>query len=717
MSDIEIHREVVLSDILRPSFHKSWEVPKRLIETHVQTLTTLSGKTPYAHQKYNLEWFLHQIYYNRCGGMLADDTSAGKTFSMILILSFLLQFPLFTPLYRQEKWLPLETALQRGDDDLEFAHPYDRPSPTCVTPKILVVVRVKNIHDPWWISFRDNLYVTPEDLAKNVSIFRGKKDESMWSSDAFANQACVVLMSYESLLAQYKRYAKRAKLTHAFLHCISSSFAMTSAEFDSHDKEVDDVGVLKRCVGMWRGMPDEKKEMWRSRVTRHQRNISMDEKAAITKSRYQKKTVSVQKENGKEEKQKEDEDEGEEGNESAIEENDEDMDIDESEDDVALYLSAHLLYWTVCDFYWESMIMDEAHRIMNAENNSLKLGKSVYNMTEYHTGTALLMSATPMNNRESEIVSYARACGPHEMWASRVLWNKIFAMQDKDRRMQVIEQIRDLFMIRTNRDESFLKLPPCQNFTLLCRQTPTQLSLTQAMINENWSELTADSSSADVILEGSKEKKPKDTNKHLIFTLIQKWKDISASPHLLTCMLGDPSSFPTSDEFEKLSSKVTALYSAVSRFVVQEKRQCIIYCHLITMIEMVHRWIQDRFPELRSKPLHSKSGTSESHQALIQTFTAAESKLNIIITTEKSLGEGISQLTNVSAMFFVDLNWNPNVRKQAVDRMKREGQQRDMVVVNIVNDGYVIDCFILFIQRSKIRDIHPVGKQDTDIRQ
>eukprot|EP00727_Mastigamoeba_balamuthi_P011842 m51a1_g7280 putative snf2 super family (1063) ;mRNA; f:10797-14615 len=88
-----------------------------------------------------------------------------------------------------------------------------------------------------------------------------------------------------------------------------------------------------------------------------------------------------------------------------------------------------------------------------------------------------------------------------------------------------------------------------------------------------------------------------------------------------------------------------------------------------------------------------------SRERTVADFQAPGSDMRVMLCSLRAAGLGIS-LTAANVVFIMDPWWNPAVEEQAMDRVHRMGQQKDVVVYRVIASGTVEER-MLELQRKK----------------
>ena len=88
-------------------------------------------------------------------------------------------------------------------------------------------------------------------------------------------------------------------------------------------------------------------------------------------------------------------------------------------------------------------------------------------------------------------------------------------------------------------------------------------------------------------------------------------------------------------------------------------------------------------------------------QVMIDKFQAADSKIFAFLLSTRAGGQGIN-LTAADTVILHDLDWNPQLDRQAVDRAHRLGQRRAVTVYKLVTASTVEESIVQLQHRKRI---------------
>ncbi|MWV47369.1 ATP-dependent helicase [Paenibacillus sp. HJL G12] len=339
------------------------------------------------------------------------------------------------------------------------------------------------------------------------------------------------------------------------------------------------------------------------------------------------------------------------------------------------YATATLDQDMLKEFTWESLCLDEAQNIKNAQT---KQSAAVRGFPARHR---IALTGTPIENRLSELWSLYDFMNPGFLGSLRA-FNVRFIQpiekeQDEERTKQLQKLVKPFMLRRKKKDPAIqLDLPDKNEMKTYIHLTAEQGALYDQTVSDLMNRVQK--------LEGIE-------RKGAILAALTHLKQLCDHPILLTGEGSEPS--PDWDEMTDTamlisrSSKLERLLDMV-RELREEGERCLIFTQYIGMGDMLRRVLQQ---ELQEPVLYLNGSTSKSaRDRMIDQFQSRtlphDEQPNVFILSIKAGGVGLN-LTAANHVFHFDRWWNPAVENQATDRAYRMGQTKDVQVHKFISLG------------------------------
>ncbi|MEC0243698.1 DEAD/DEAH box helicase [Paenibacillus dokdonensis] len=339
------------------------------------------------------------------------------------------------------------------------------------------------------------------------------------------------------------------------------------------------------------------------------------------------------------------------------------------------YATATLDQDLLKEFTWESLCLDEAQNIKNAQT---KQSSAVRSFPARHR---IALTGTPIENRLSELWSLYDFMNPGYLGSLRTFnirfIQAIEKEHDEQRTVHLQKLVKPFMLRRKKKDPAIqLDLPDKNEMKTYIHLTTEQGALYDQTVNDLMNRVQK--------LEGIE-------RKGAILAALTHLKQLCDHPLLLTgepfVNHEDPNESMDIETLINRSSKLERLLAMV-RELREEGERCLIFTQYIGMGEMLQHVLRQ---ELQEPVLYLNGSTSKTardrmiDQFQSQTLTPAEQP-NVFILSIKAGGVGLN-LTAANHVFHFDRWWNPAVENQATDRAYRMGQTKDVQVHKFISLG------------------------------
>ena len=151
------------------------------------------------------------------------------------------------------------------------------------------------------------------------------------------------------------------------------------------------------------------------------------------------------------------------------------------------------------------------------------------------------------------------------------------------------------------------------------------------------------------------------------------------------------------------SAKMRELRALLPR-LHREGHRVLLFSQYTTMLDLLEAMMGAEYGGLGLKYVRLDGQTKQEHrQELIDEFQAADSDLFAFLLSTRAGGQGIN-LTAADTVILHDLDWNPQLDRQAEDRAHRMGQTREVRVIRMVTRGTVDENIYAIQKRKKMLD-------------
>lgn len=323
---------------------------------------------------------------------------------------------------------------------------------------------------------------------------------------------------------------------------------------------------------------------------------------------------------------------------------------------------------------WESIILDEAQNIKNAETKQTKAVKSLKGSHR------IILTGTPVENKPSDIWSLMDfvnhgLLGSKSWFSSR--YSKALSYSQKeeqqDQSKKIALQLKTVvgpFMLRRLKtDRSIIvDLPEKIHHRIICPLSVDQASLYKACVDDMLKRLEGASG-----IE----------RRGLIFTTLLKLKQICNHPAHFTKIM------------EGSSGKLDVLYDLLDD-ILGSNEKVLIFTQFKEMGEMLVKFLKERTGE--DILFLNGSTPAKMRGDMVRDFQE-KGCYKIFILSLKAGGIGLN-LTAANHVVHYDRWWNPAVEEQATSRAHRIGQDKIVSVHTFICEGTIEDRIDMMIQQK-----------------
>jgi superfamily II DNA or RNA helicase len=300
----------------------------------------------------------------------------------------------------------------------------------------------------------------------------------------------------------------------------------------------------------------------------------------------------------------------------------------------------------LCSVKWDSVILDEAHAVKNAETLTAKAVKHIPSTFR------LSITGTPVENSASDLWSQFDFLMPGFL-GDLASFRETYP--DGGKNLEELRERTQPFVLRRLKSQVLAELPPKTDVTISSDFTDDQKNVYDKALASARDEIAS--------MEGPGSFK--------ILRLILRLRQIACHPLLAVKSSPAPLS----------SGKTEDVFHAAME-ILSEGHKILVFSQFTTHL----RLIEELF--LREKiPTFYLDGRTRDRAAVVSSFKAHIGPCLFFI----SLKTGVTglNLSEASYVFLLDPWWNPAVENQAVDRCHRIGQYQPVTVYRFITRGSI----------------------------
>lgn len=322
---------------------------------------------------------------------------------------------------------------------------------------------------------------------------------------------------------------------------------------------------------------------------------------------------------------------------------------------------------------WRTMILDEGHRVKNEETAAHQVLKRV---KRQHT---LLLTGTPVQNNLHELYAILSFLHP-DVFTSSDPFDKAFNLNTSEHRVdsQLLEKAHFLmrpFILRRVKGEVEVSLPPKTETKIMCPLSEAQtfwyrrLLLREATALQSLEKATKGEGGAD--------------NFQKLNSLLMQLRKCCNHPFLFSGTDVPEDGVPV-EELIEASGKLAVLDRMLQK-LKNAGHRVVLFSQFTSMLDI----LQD-FLTLKGYTYARLDGSTNRVQRSIDiaAFNRPDSPLFAFLLSTRAGGLGVNLQTADTCVLF-DSDWNPQVDLQAMARVHRIGQKKEVHIYRLVTAGTV----------------------------
>ncbi|OIW00661.1 hypothetical protein TanjilG_09630 [Lupinus angustifolius] len=336
---------------------------------------------------------------------------------------------------------------------------------------------------------------------------------------------------------------------------------------------------------------------------------------------------------------------------------------------------------------WEVLIVDEAHRLKNAQSKLFSL------LNSFSFQHRVLLTGTPLQNNLGEMYNLLNFLQPAS-FPSLASFEENFNDLPTKQKVDELKKLVAPLMLRRLKKDAMQNIPPKTE-----RMVPVELSSIQAeyyraMLTKNYELLRN-------IGKGVAQKS--------MMNIVMQLRKVCNHPYLI------PGTEPESGSVEflhdmriKASAKLTLLHSML-KILYREGHRVLIFSQMTKLLDILEDYLSVEFgPKTYERVDGSVSVTDR--QAAITRFNQDKSRFVFLLST-RSCGLGIN-LATADTVIIYDSDFNPHADIQAMNRAHRIGQSKRLLVYRLVVRASVEERILQLAKKKLMLDQLFINKSE-----
>ena len=369
------------------------------------------------------------------------------------------------------------------------------------------------------------------------------------------------------------------------------------------------------------------------------------------------------------------------------------------------------------DGTWDTMVLDEGHRISNPNTVLSQRIRTV------RTKQRIILTGTPIQNNLMEMWSLFDFCNPNCLGTADDFRTKIVmpirrgsskgaSLREQSSAHHIAESLRELtrvYMCRRVKGNMVDALPPVRELTICCPLTSLQQELYERFVDDT------------VGMGGSVTRLRSRGNETThIYCVLRRLSDLCNHPftydetlkhhyrglrgvddmlteyeHALDGVTQSQGNV-SRHHWYRLSGKMVELDRLLRAHVGEKGDRVLIFSQFPRVLRLLRLYLQQKRPSWRVLYM---DGVTSMRERMQQVRSFCREEADIFLLSKRVGGMGLN-LTAANVVVLFDPAWNPTIDAQAMDRACRIGQKQRVTVYRFVAAG-TIEEYMLYLQAFK----------------
>ncbi|CAK9274903.1 unnamed protein product [Sphagnum jensenii] len=331
---------------------------------------------------------------------------------------------------------------------------------------------------------------------------------------------------------------------------------------------------------------------------------------------------------------------------------------------------------------WETLIVDEGHRLKNSESKLFNL------LNTYSFGHRVLLTGTPLQNNLGEMYNLLNFLQPDT-------FPSLAAFQDTFKLLSTADQVEELkklvapHMLRRLKKDAMQNIPPKVERVVPVELTSVQAEYYRALLTKNYQLLRQ--------VSGGKA----GGQQQSMLNIMMQLRKVCNHPYLLAGSEpeGGSSKF-LQDMRIKASAKLTLLHSML-QILKKAGHRVLIFSQMTKLLDILEDYLTFQFGQESFERVDGSVPVAE-RQAAIMRFNQDPSRFVFLLST-RSCGLGIN-LATADTVIIYDSDFNPHADIQAMNRAHRIGQSKTLLVYRMVVRASVEERILQLAKKKLMLD-------------
>nr|XP_043610939.1 CHD3-type chromatin-remodeling factor PICKLE [Erigeron canadensis] len=329
---------------------------------------------------------------------------------------------------------------------------------------------------------------------------------------------------------------------------------------------------------------------------------------------------------------------------------------------------------------WETMIVDEGHRLKNKDSKLFSALK------QFNTRHRTLLTGTPLQNNLDELFMLMHFLDAGK-FASLEEFQEEFKDINQEEQVSRLHKMLAPHLLRRVKKDVMKKLPPKKELILRVELSSKQKEYYKAILTRNYQLLTR-----------------RGGGQISLINVVMELRKLCCHPFMLEGVEPEDT-----NEFYKQLLETSGKLQLLDKMMVRLKEQghrVLIYTQFQHMLDLLEdycnykKWLYER--------IDGKVSGGE-RQVRIDRFNAANSSRFCFLLSTRAGGLGIN-LATADTVIIYDSDWNPHADLQAMARAHRLGQKNKVMIFRLITRGTIEERMMEMTKKKMVLEHLVVGK-------